>query len=366
VPEYFATAKTRGLPPAEEMLKQYGSWKHLWSSLGLLYPEQVQRAVLQARDECITAHINTTLERGLPSKKEFAAALRTTSLPKQYRNLCALKEILPSPEEFLAAWYRQRIHAFGRMKSQQEICDMLRIDLQTCDILSGDLPRDYLHKHYGTVEKLLSSCIESVPNPDGKHKQRLRSLMVELASKYVPGEISYLGLENVNFRSYIALARELDINPERSVVVESEEHRWRIMRSIIMNRDLWPACAQHFAGLNLRLGPLDDVLLSLPFQFNIHNLDYEGQYSADKARALQRLASRVHAPALLCVTLNNSSKSRKWFLDTYAVHNSEDRMEQLEFFERQLQRLSFSVDIKHREAYTDTCPMLFGAYLLKR
>lgn len=145
-------------------------------------------------------------------------------------------------------------------------------------------------------------------------KVAVREFMVELTALELQDlGIRYLGLETERFESVRRLADYVNLEPESSVIVESDS---RVVNAMNSARGMWKSDeGKMLRSLTIIPGKIERELetLAAPEQgFNVVNLDWLGHLSASKEYALQLLFDRdlLAERALIFVTLQDSALAR--------------------------------------------------------
>jgi len=246
------------------------------------------------------------------------------------------------------------------------------------------LTREDIENEHNTLENIAEKQIKQFRFYSGAKKAGKRERMFEDIVDYLvhsndPSQkLSYLGLEGVNFSSYILLQDGLDkmIDPEKSVVAESKDPLAEAMRTIIDNCDTIEG-GEIFEGLTLEQDYLHKALVRhKDRQFSLLNLDFMGGWSATKEVVFEQLFNEdmIADEALIYVTLLNSD------LEKYRVENGNHANgitrkaygtdDQVRLLEDKLKGLSrkngYTLVPVCEDEYFDTQKMLFfGFYVTK-
>ncbi len=256
--------------------------------------------------------------------------------------------------------------------NRKKICNELGIDYNESFYLTGDIDEQDLKKECESLDHILDNEIFGVLNPNGKNKRRIRNLLPVFVKEHLlenTDKISYAGLENVNFRSYITLVREIqEFSVGTSLVVEAGLRNYNIMKSIKEHASIWENGEDLFGDLTLERGLSDEIFKYMypnDFKFNVLNLDFDGQFSPSKDYTIKFLFRNklIEPPAMLFVTLNNNEQKKQWVKQWYK--NSE--IEQFDLLDKTIKRYSEDNEIQliYQEDYKDSSNMLFFTYLIK-
>lgn len=286
-----------------------------------------------------------------------------------------------SVDNFILQGLLERYHGLREQGlSRKDICKKIGIEYDESFYLTGDITKNILREECGSLDHLLENEVFGVVNPNGKNKKRIRESFPELIEKYLIKDqevklISYAGLENVNFRSYITLARNVrGFSTDRSLIIEANLRNYNIMNSIKRHASIWGEEGINlFEKLTIENGLMSDVFKDLYYdthRFNVLNLDFDGQFSPNKELTFRLLFnnSLISPPALLFVTLNNNESKRQWVRQWYR----KDTIEQENLLDKCVEDKCVriygeknKVNLIYREFYTDTSDMIFSAYHIK-
>ncbi|MAG47417.1 hypothetical protein CL617_02330 [archaeon] len=265
--------------------------------------------------------------------------------------------------------------------NRKKICEKIGIDYDESDYLLGDVDQDALLNECDSLDFLLNNEIFGVVNANGENKKRIRNLFPTFIEDHLlenTDQISYTGLENVNFRSYVTLARNLNqLSVDRSLIIEAGLRNFNIMNSIKQYAAIWGDEGSHlFDNLIIEKGLMSDVfqhMYSDTHRFNVVNLDFDGQFSPNKEYTIKLLFRNklVDTPAMLFVTLNNNEHKKLWLKHWY-----DENADQHDLLDKTIRKYSEnkSVELVYEEEYRygvsdekykDGSKMLFFAYLIK-
>ncbi|MBW2999516.1 hypothetical protein KY339_02485, partial [Candidatus Woesearchaeota archaeon] len=214
----------------------------------------------------------------------------------------------------------------------------------------------------------------------GARKEEKRQEMLSDISNYLPADkkLTYLGLEAVNFKSYISLQKNLEgrINPTKSLVVEYDDETADAMKRIVANNDVIEG-GEIFEGLTIENDLLHNAVKKHKNKsFDVMNLDYMGGWSKTKEKALEYLFEngQIADNALLYLTLLNSN-TEKGRIKNGCFSNGIGRKkygtdDQRALVEGKLMGLcekhGYDYKIVRCEEYFDTQRMLFFGFHLEK
>jgi len=146
---------------------------------------------------------------------------------------------------------------------------------------------------------------------DSKDKDVTREIMTETYMDILEDtQVAYLGLESERFSSLRWFAEYLNYDASSSTVIERDKRVYNAMKAT--QEYATNGLKNVLNGLEIRLGDFDEEINRLDKRYNLINLDYCGDYSKTKEKAIATLFRRklLQDDALLFITLDDSPIGR--------------------------------------------------------
>ncbi|MFC1754654.1 hypothetical protein ACFL96_14860 [Thermoproteota archaeon] len=405
--QLYAKHLKKKAPKADELIKEYSTWEEFWKAAGFDMEEYSARDI-------INLTVDTT-ERGFLPRKQFdstfpdmpSSSLVLELFGNEWRNYSGavsrarkklllpaemIDELLSEGEHTIKKIEKQVVDAFKKdagihhvyRRKSNKLYTIISERKKELEEEAGwtRLSRDDLRDDYSTLELIADTKIKGFRNYPGQRKAEKRKVMPSDVKNYLidteERKLSYLGLEGINFTSYILLQNELEsiIDPKTSLVGECNASLANAMRTIIENHDAIEG-GEIFEGLALEKDYLhNSIERHKDKQFDILNLDYMGGWSSTKERVLDSLFEngQIADKALVYVTLLNSSieqfRIKNGWNANGMVRKGYGTSDQKALLKEQLETLCEKHDYKYTQLecseYFDTQKMLFFGFYLER
>jgi len=265
---------------------------------------------------------------------------------------------------------------------RQAIEERLEEIRERARVRAGALSTDVIEARYSTLEAIANTRISRFKLYNGARKSEKRAVIAEdvlsMLVQIGPQQMfAYLGLEGVNFGSYIVLHQLLPglIDPSASLIAECDCEAAMTMQSIVANYRLIEG-GEVFEDLQVEKSYLHKALTKSKGCFDVANFDFKGGWSKTKEAAIKTLfrKKQLSPQALLYVTLLNSEVERGRVRNGTTAggicrkgYGTADQAALLvDCLAESAQKNGYSHKIFRAEEYFDTQPMLFFGVSVER